>query len=130
MEIVNNIVSIRVVAADKTQGYGDPWSALLFDVSMSLAAIEQRPESVPVIVSALMNVVGALAALTKAPDRETAAFMLHLQKTLATKTGRATTRLIELHGHKVTNSERQEAEALLDRLQWDAEQKGFVARNA
>lgn len=129
VEIENSIASIRNIAAQNTRGYGDPWTALLVDANMSLAAIRQNPNNVPIIVYALMNVVGALNILTQTSDKDMAGSFLNLQKTLAGNIGCVIDRIVEIQGRKVTDSENQEAEGYFNRLCWDAEQQDFIIKN-
>lgn len=131
--IVQNIGAIQTLTKDKAEELNDnnsTWFALFFDASFCLFAIRQRPESIPVIVLALMRVVFALDSLSKGSDRELLVALSSFLKALTERTAQASARLIELHGHKITDSEQEEVEAFFDRIHWDAVKMKFVLNDA
>lgn len=98
-----------------------------------MTAIKEHPDNTPVIVAALINVgdtsLGSMSqspSLTKAEKK----LLRRAQKKYAKNTSHAAIKLVEIHGHKITDIEAQSSMDIISSYKWDNGSKIFVAKTS
>ncbi len=125
-EILKCMMAVCVYLDQLSKKHGDVWNVLSMDFAMSIAAINQRPDDIPTILAALMCSVKLLGDAASQEGQDN--MLSKIEEKIMQRIELAATKLIEIHGHQITEDESRQAVRFIESMCWDTEQKEFVSK--
>lgn len=127
-KILANILTIQQAANTKIESGGDDiWLMLGVDSTISKEVIKDNPDNIPVMLAALMRVGSSLGAVIESPalDKSETKSLRRAQNKYFNNLKHVSKRLLEIHGHKITDSEAQVGAGVIDSYKWDEKRQEF-----
>lgn len=124
VHIIKSVNDMALHFFNRSKDFGDIWFLLHVDFSINMNAMKFKPDDIPVIVTALMcsiNLLGDVADSHKEIE------FLELQEALGIGTFAASSKLIEIYGRKINDSEVNDAIEFIQTIKWNSEKKMFLS---
>lgn len=118
-KVLNSLEYVLKTATEETNVVGDIWSLLLVDTQMSITSINEHPNNIPVIIMAVMN-VGAnsldILSRSSASTEIEKKLLQRVRERYYNDLRHISCKLIEIHGHKLTDAEVQTSMDVINNL--------------